>query len=262
MAGVRPLLKYRLGQEGRIYLKGLLTLSKHDPRFVIYCRGRDGSTLLVDLVNQLPEVHCDGEILHAPVAAPRLYVRGRQSIAPGKAYGFKLLSHHLTHVQRVSSPARFLRNLDTAGYKIIHLRRQNMLRQILSNFYVRHRGGYAGGYHQQHLAEGRPEVTRMNVNVDELHYWLRENERRAKNEEASMFGISSLELAYESDLLLPEVHQATVDRVAEYLGLRPVPVKAGLARLTVDDVESFVSNYDEVVRYLEQTDYRRFLSGP
>src|SRR5438067_1180502 len=131
MAKGRQFLKADMGEQARTYVKGVLGSSKHDPRFVVYCRGRDGSTLLVDLLNQLPEVHCDGEILHARVLAPQLYVRCCQSIAPGKAYGFKLLSHHLTHVQRVSDPAAFMRHLASSGYKIIHLRRLNLLRQVL-----------------------------------------------------------------------------------------------------------------------------------
>lgn len=257
----RQLLNADTAQEARIYVRGLLSASKHNPRFVIYCRGRDGSTLLVDLLNQLPGVYCDGEILHVPVRAPWLYVRGCQSVAPGNAYGFKLLSHHLTHIQRVSNPAAFMRHLDSVGYRIIHLRRQNLLRQILSNFYVRHRGGYAGGHQHHRSADGVPEVTRMSVNIAELDYWLRENERRAHDEDATLSGLRALDLTYEHDLQRAEDHQGTVDRVAEYLGVHPVRVEAGLARLTTDDLAEFISNHDEVVRFLEQTDYRRFLSA-
>ena len=260
MAHGRQRLK-DIGQSARICVKGLLSSGKHDPRFVVYCSGRDGSTLLVDLLNQLPEVHCDGEILHTRVTAPRLYVRYCESIAPGEAYGFKLLSYHLTHTQRVSSPAGFLRHLDSSGYKIIHLRRWNLLRQILSAFYVEHRGGYASGYQHQRSADGQPEVTRMSVDVAELDWWLGEFERRARDEEAHLSGLRSLNLVYEDNLLRPEDHQSTVNRVADYLGVRPGPVQAGFARLTTDDLADFVSNHEEVVRFLEQTKYRRYLSA-
>jgi LPS sulfotransferase NodH len=250
-----------VGRQAQIYLRGLLSSHKHDSRFVIYCRGRDGSTLLVDLLNQLPEVHCDDEILFAPVRAPRLYVRGCESIAPGKSYGFKLLFHHLTDIQRVSSPAEFLRHLDRSGYKIIHLRREDLPRQVLSNLYVHHRGGYASGSHHHRSSDGRPEVTRMSVNIEELESWLRETERIARDHEASLSGLSSLDLVYERDLQRAEDHQGAIDRVADYLDVRPVRVKAGLVRLTTDDLAEFVSNYDEVVRFIEQTEYRRFLSA-
>lgn len=261
MANAPQVARVGMRQQARVYVKGLLSSSKHDARFVIYCRGRDGSTLLVDLLNQLPEVHCDGEILHARVLAPRLYVRCCQSIAEGKAYGFKLLSHHLTHIQRLSDPSPFLRHLDSSGYKIIHLRRWNLLRQVLSALYVRHRGGYAGGYQHHRSADGAPGVTQMTVNVEELNYWLRESERRARNEDATLSGLRSLDLVYERDLQRAEDHQSTVERAADYLGVRPVPVKPGLARLTTDDLAEFVSNHEEVVRFVEQTDYRRFLSA-
>jgi LPS sulfotransferase NodH len=262
MARLSELVSSDLRGKSRVYVNGLLRVRKHDRRFVIYCRGRDGSTLLVDLLNQLPDVHCDEEILVERVIAPRLYIQGCQSIAPGNgAYGFKLLVHHLTHVQKISNPAEFMRRLDSAGYRIIHLTRCNLLRQVLSNFYVRHRGGYEGGHHHHRSSEGTPEVTRMNVNLEELDYWLRENERRARYEEATLSGLSSFDLVYERDLQRAEDHQATVDRVAEYLGVRPVSVKSRLSRLTTDDLSRFVSNHDEVVRFLEQTEYRRFLSA-
>lgn len=241
------------------YAKGLLTWRKHDRRFVIYCRGRDGSTLLVNLLNQLPDLHCDGEILYARVIAPQLYVRCCESLATAQTYGFKLLDYHLTHVQRVSGPAEFLRRLDRSGYKIIHLKRWNLLRQVLSAFYVQHRGGYAGGHQHHRSADGPPQVSRMNVNVEELGHWLRETERRAQNEEAQLAGLSSLELVYERDLLRAEDQQRTVDRVADYVGARSVRVNAGLARLTADDLSEFISNAEDVVRFLEQTEYRRFL---
>lgn len=261
MASGAQVAHVKLGQQARIYVRGLLGRGSHDRRFVVYCRGRDGSTLLVDLLNQLPGVHCDGEILHARVIAPRLYVRCCEALAPAETYGFKLLSHHLTHVQRVSKPAAFLRGLDSSGYRLIHLTRQNLLRQVLSALYVRHRGGYAGGYQHHPSSDGAPDVTQMSVDLEELHYWLCETERRARNEEASVSGLRPLNLVYERDLLRPESHQATVDRVAEYLGVPSARVKPGLARLTTDDLEEFVSNHEELVRFVERTDYGRFLSA-
>ena len=101
----------------------------------------------------------------------------------------------------------------------------------------------------------------MSVNVQELDYWLRETERIAGNHEASLSGLRALDVVYERDLQRAEDHQGTIDRVAEYLGVRSVRVKAGLTRLTTDELAEFVSNHDEVVRFIEQTDYRRFLSA-
>jgi LPS sulfotransferase NodH len=241
-------------QAGRTYVRGMTSSTKHNPCFVVFCRGRDGSTLLVDLLNQLPGVHCDGEILHDPVLAPRLYVQGRQSLAPGQAYGFKLLSSQLTHIQRVTDAGAFLRHLDRSGYRIIYLKRWNRLRVVLSNFYARHRGGY-----HHNSADGTPEMTRMTVDVDELHYWLREDEHRGRNEEAALSGLRLLDLVYERDLQRADAHQNTVDRVAEYLGVQSAPVNPGLARLTSDDLAEFVSNHDEVVRFVEGTEYKRYL---
>jgi LPS sulfotransferase NodH len=175
-------------------------------------------------------------------------------MAPGQAYGFKLLGYQLTRVQRISDGGAFLRHLDQAGYQIIHLRRWNQLRQILSNFYARHRGGY---HHQ--VADGAPVSTRMTVDLDELAYWLPENERRVGEEEAALSGLRVLDVVYERDLQNPDDHQKTVDRISEYLGIPAAPVKAGIARLTSDDLAAFISNHEEVVRFIEGTEYRRYL---
>ena len=185
--------------------------------------------------------------------APRLLVKGFQSDAAGGAYGFKLLSHHLTQVQHVSSPAAFLQHLDRAGYRVIHLVRRSQLRQILSNFYVSHRGGYAGGHQHHRSADGAPTVTQMTVDVDELAYWLLENERRAQSEQASLGSLPRLGLYYEDALQRSEDHQGTVDLVSDYIGVHSAPVRAGLSRcrpLTTWRTSS--PNHDEVIRFLQR----------
>ncbi len=115
-----------------------------------------------------------------------------------------------------------------------------MLRQVLSALYVQHRGGYGGGHHHHRSANGTPEVTQMTVDVEELDYWLRENERVARNVEATVSRLPTLDLVYERDLQRANHHQGTIDRVAKYLGVRPAPIKAGVARLTTDDLAEFV----------------------
>jgi LPS sulfotransferase NodH len=252
-------LQQRLGddlrRQARIYAVGLMRSKKHNPRFVVFGRGRSGSTLLVDLLGQLPGVHCDGEILRDRVLAPRLFVRCRESLAPGQAYGFKLLTYQLPKVQGISDGGAFLRYLDSLGYQIVYLKRRNLLRHALSNLYARHQERF---HHR--VATGTPEATRMTVDVEELQNWLRNSEQWARYEDAALSGLGFLDVVYERDLQTPDEHQRTVNRVAQYLGIPAVPVRTGLARMTSDDLAEFVSNPDEVVRFVQSTEYREFLS--
>lgn len=244
-------------RRARTYATGTIRSRRHDVFFVIFGRGRSGSTLLVDLLNRVPDVYCDGELLHDRVLAPCLYVRCRESLAPGKAYGFKLLSYQLRDVQRISDGAAFIRELHNSGYRIIYLKRRNPLRQALSGLYARHRGQW-----NQRTPLAAAGETRMTVDVGELYRWLLDGEQLTRYEESVLSGLDLLDLAYERDLQSPENHQRTIDRVTQYLGIRSAPVNTGFARMMGDDIAPFISNYDEVVRFIQGTMYRHYLPSP
>src|SRR4030095_16137361 len=67
-------------------------------KFVIYTRGRTGSTVLTDLINSHPDIFCDAEIFNfiycnTKVLFPRAYIKScskRASIYKKKVYGFKV----------------------------------------------------------------------------------------------------------------------------------------------------------------------------
>jgi LPS sulfotransferase NodH len=258
--GIRYQARYRGGSAGS---------PAHRPRFLIFSRGRSGSSLLVDLLNQLPEVHCDGELLHYRVPFPHLFVRGCQFLAPSQAYGFKLLTYQLPGIRRgavrVVSPPKpvktlsdvgpYFQRLNKAGYQVIYLKRSNLLRQVISPMYA----GQMGQWHRR-AADGNALAAPVKLDVNEIYYRLIEAERLALYEESALSGLNVLELIYERDLQGPDAHQRTVDRVARYLGVSSAPVEAGFARIIGDDLAAHISNYDEVMHFIAKTPYGRFLS--
>ena len=68
-------------------------------RFVLFGRGRSGTTALVGLLDGVKEIHCDGEILSRPVLLPKLYLQSCCANSPNMAYGCKILSYHIRDVQ-------------------------------------------------------------------------------------------------------------------------------------------------------------------
>ena len=57
----------------------LLTSSRKPPtKFVIFGRGRSGSTLLVSLLNSNPDIHCDGEILSRKKLFPEKVIHSKR----------------------------------------------------------------------------------------------------------------------------------------------------------------------------------------
>lgn len=68
---------------------------QHTEKFILFGRGRTGSTLLTDPLNSSNEVACDKEIFNRPVAFPQTYLKSREKLFHKPIYGFKLLSYQL-----------------------------------------------------------------------------------------------------------------------------------------------------------------------
>lgn len=100
-------------------------------KFVIFCQGRTGSTLLYSLLNSHQQIHCDEEILEDSVFFPFQYVKGRCAKAKKNVYGFRVKIYQLIHNQH-QKPEKFLLNLSKDGWQIIYLKRTNILRQAIS----------------------------------------------------------------------------------------------------------------------------------
>lgn len=113
----------------------------HQTRFVIFCQGRTGSKLLVQLLNSHPQIRCQGEILSKsfwnPLTRrlvlpfwrhfPLLFFNLQAAQKNQKAYGFKLFNKHCKH------PGRVLHQMNATGWKIIHLWRRDVFSQAISN---------------------------------------------------------------------------------------------------------------------------------
>ena len=70
-----------------------------ESKFVLFGGGRNGSTLLVSLLNSHPDIYCDGEILVGKLRSPFKHIKRRMQSSPKSIYGFKLLSYQLKEIQ-------------------------------------------------------------------------------------------------------------------------------------------------------------------
>lgn len=243
--------------EAKTYARFLISGSDMPrTKFLIFGAGRSGSSLLVDLLDSHPSIHCEGEILHHRVLFPRRYVHCRASLSQRQAYGFKLLSYQLRQVQRLRQPRLFLEGLHDSGWGIIYLLRRNILRRALSNLYARHRGRFHG------MAEDRStEAGLMQVDLSELLGWMEGIEELNRFEQELLRGIPHLDVVYEDDLQDSGCHQATVDRILQYLGLPPARVKTDLLKVTPPTLSDFVANHEEVVKSVSATPYEEYLEA-
>lgn len=231
------------------------SVKKPEKKFVIFGKGRSGSTLLVSLLNSNPDVFCDGEILNRKMSNPigHLHRMARRESHP--IYGFKLLSYQVmfTHTN-IKDKHGFMEKLHNDGFHIIYLRRDNILRYALSILYARFRM-------QWHHEKGSGEIKRekMTVDIKELFRLMEDSIRDEKFERDVLSGLPHEEVVYERDLEDNTRHADTVKRLCSFLGIRYTEPETNLMKITTKDLDGFIENADELRESLQGTPFEKYL---
>ena len=264
-------LKYRVKQIGLLdknfgYIFEFFTYLSYPLRrrstpagkFVIFGTGRSGSTLLVTLMNSNSNIYCDNEIYHRRVMFPHLYLKFRSFLGNKDVYGFKCLTYHLSHSLGKDSQEEqkaFLESLDNKGYKIIYLRRHNVFRQALSNIYAR----YRNQFHSNSTAGSKKDKKKMVVDLNELHRWMLAIEDQANVEAELLNGIDHLKLSYEDELQNPSAHPETFAKLSSFLGVDFEVPDTELKKVTPKSLSGFIENDEEVIQFLHEHGYEKYL---
>lgn len=223
-------------------------------KFLIFGRGRSGSTLLVDLLNSNREIHCDGEILNRHFLFPRTQVDIRMSACCKPVYGFKLLSYQVRDVQTIKNPDNFLYQLYHDGFQIIYLKRDNLLRHAISNIRARKKQ-----FHYRKSCGESPENELLNINIENLLGWIKGSQSLYAFEESLLQRITCLRLTYEKDLADESIHQDTADKVFEFLDLPSAKVTTDLVKSRSTKLVDIIDNYEELAEAMLNHGYAQFL---
>lgn len=224
-----------------------------ETKFIILSSGRTGSTLLVNLMNNLDDVECQGELLKRRLWRPYRFIEMWEKQTLKKHFGFKLLSYHLRNVQTFNKEKEFLLHLSSQGYKVIYLERQNRLYQAFSLLYALSRDQW----HQ----EKNKKLAKHKIIVDFkiLDQWMEDLEELERYEEELLKEIDYLHLVYEKDLERPHQHNRTLEKVATFLNIEHQEVSSSFKKITPRQLNSFIENYDETVAYIEKQPYAHYL---
>ena len=221
-------------------------------RFVIFGRGRSGSTALVSLLDSLPNLFCHSEILNQRVLFPFSHVLAKCAKSNSETYGCKILSYQIKSVQPISNQAEFLNRLLENGFKIIYLKRENLIYHALSNIRARQ-----FGYHTK-TTEKR-EQGKVQIDLDELLKWMRASEELNVYEERLLKSVPHLSLTYEKNLLDSETHQPTLQLICDYLNIGCGKGKTKYRKGAPKTLRDSVENYDELVNFVKDTPYEKYL---
>ncbi len=234
--------------------RGYLLRGEHAQltKFVIFSQPRSGTTLLVDLLASHPQIHCEHEILGRRVLFPKLYVMAHAQQAEPSTYGFKLMAEQLVRTQNIPQPEKFLSGLYESGFKVIYLRRIDVVRQALSSMYASDRD-----IHHVRACSANLSMSKIRVDFNKLMTIIRDIQIGHMLAEYMLQGVPYLRLYYENDLLLQERHQSTVDTITEYLGISHSPVATALIKATPTGLEDFVENVDELIQFMKDKGYDR-----
>ena len=211
--------------------------------------------MLTRLLDSHPEIRCTGELLRKWVPWPALYVESERRRYSEPVFGFKVFVHHLIDDQRVSDPKSLLALFHRSGYRIIYLKRENLLRHAISQ-YLRKVTGVT------HSRSGNVVRGPYEVDIAFVLRHLRTRERFWREAEAALGDLPYLKLSYEQDLEDGSLHQATANRAFSFLGLDSAPVEAELKRINDKRLPELIANYDDLVAALEGTPYSVWLEEP
>lgn len=225
--------------QSKVWLKARTRNDSPVP-FLIYGRPRSGTTLLVNVLNQIPNVRCDGELLHDLILRPTDFLRDlpKRAGASSQAYGVKLLSYQLMEVQRVVKPIAFFDKLTGMDYKIIHLTR-NTWGQTLSLVKAQHSGLYFG---ESQISET------LRIDPEKFLQSLKWNMAMLEYEHEVMSHVEHMHIHYDTDLKKSEPRNETIGNICDMLGLEAEgPFEPTLERTGGKNGPQEVENMDEIM---------------
>lgn len=222
-----------------------------DCKFVIFGRGRSGSTVLVSLLNTLPEIYCDGEVFNVRAILPKARLKRACYYTGSSIYGFKLLSYQLFRYSG-SYQKNFLNYLVKTGFRIIYLKRENILMHAISNIRAREYG-----FHNNDKIKGI--ARKIKIEKSELFYWLELSEKREIKEDALLSGVDYLRLIYERNLENPDKHKATIDEICNFLNIERGAVATQYKKVSPERLVDSIENYQYLKEILNNTRFEKYL---
>ncbi len=240
----------RYSHELHSYLTSLRPARNVEP-FVIFAQGRTGTWLLYDLLNSHPMVQCDKEILQQRVLFPLKYVQGCARLSSRLVYGCHIQINQLLTTQPCD-PRDFMHTLASQGWRILYLKRSDIVRQSLSTMIARQRQEWVTT--QSNPLKGQ----QFNIDPQELLDWLRRRVEHQALEADILKDIDHIVLDYETHLQDSAVHQQTMDMIFDYLKLETAPVRTTTQKIMPQDLREAVANYDLIAEVIQQSHFAEY----
>ena len=236
-------------------LQGLINRSHRSAmpahRFVLFGAGFSGARIVIDLLRQeaidtrhgpLPPNWSIDSLLSRRHFFPLQHIQFCGLSCSNYLFGFKLSAADLMVTHAMSEPYRFMAILNRQGYQVIHLQRLDLMRHAIA------------------LLKAQQPTSRQ-VNPQALLATLRHLDEQRIAEAAIVSQVPHLSITYETDLLDPNIHSTTAQRLCRFLSLKHRPSPRPAMKLVHQRVSDLIDNYDEVHSVLEHSDYAYVLTA-
>lgn len=209
-------------------------------RFIVLTRSRTGSNLLISYLDSHPNIHAEGEIFQRlggrsnKEILDRIFCSYPESI---RAVGFKIFYYHPLDDER-KEVWNILRNM--RGLNIIHLKRQNVLRTLVSCKIAGEHNVWTS--HAETKKLGIPDK-QVEFTPNELSKGFRQT-LDWEEEYASMFkGMPTLEVMYEN---LVYGLEAEYRKIMSFLGVPFHFPHSSFERQNPERLQDLIVNYGEM----------------
>lgn len=205
-------------------------------KFIVLSRSRTGSNMLMSLLNSHPEVIAEHEIL------ARLNGRDAREIVAGtyakqpyyvKAKGFKVFYYHPLD----GDPAALLDDLAAENIRVIHLKRRNILRTLVSRKIAGMKDVWAA------TSAARLDVGRhksVSFTVEELEEGFRRTRDWEVEGDRRFAAHPLLSVRYEDLVRDPD---GSLAEVLDFLGLQHFPLETEMRKQNPERLADLVTNY-------------------
>jgi hypothetical protein len=229
-----------------------MIFNKKNTRFVIFGQGRSGSNLLRTLLSSHPNVSCDVELFNPEklpkkigwkkyllLLFPYQYILQKQMSAKSEVYGFKLFVFHLFQISWL------IKKLHAEGWKIIFLKRKNILKQALSADI-----GLITKSYLRKINMPPPDKT-YRIEPEKVSKTIRKIIRGNRQITKILRNKPHLQLYYEDDLADQNNWQKTALRIFKFLDVTPHKVTSKLAITDPRPDWERIENFDQIIAYLK-----------
>ena len=229
--------------------QGLSISSQLSHRFVLFGTDFSGGRMVIDLLRRvadarygsLPPTWAVEPLLKHRLFFPLRHIQRQRLACSDYLFGFKLSASDLMATHCMSQPDRFVTLLYERGYKIIHLQRCDLMRHAIAMLKAR-------------------QPQRRHVDPQALIAVLKQLDEQRIAEAAIVAQVPHLTITYESELVDPNVHDSTAQRLCRFLALQPQQSVQPPIKLVHQKITDLIANYDEVQATLERSDYAYVLS--